>query len=176
VGFATVGRDTAVVLLRREQASDVPTIDQIHRRAFGDLGIHDGPPVEDRLVRALRADPGWVPALSIVAVADGGAGIGHVVATEGRLADVPAIGIGPLAVLPEHQGRGVGAALMHAVITAADALGYPLAALLGDPGYYSRFAFVPANSLNVDAPDATWGHHFQARTLGSYGGGRMALC
>ena len=30
---------------------------------------------------------------------------------------------------------------MHAVLGAADALGEPLAALLGDPGYYRRFGF-----------------------------------
>ena len=160
------------MLLRREAPTDVPTIAEIHRRAFGALGIYDGPPVEDRLVDALRADPGWVPALSIVAEDDGGSVVGHVVATEGRLDGVPAVGIGPLGVVPERQRQGVGAALMHAVIAAADALGYPIAALLGHPGYYSRFGFVPAASVGVDAPDESWGDHFQVRTLASFAGER----
>lgn len=42
-----------------------------------------------------------------------------------------ALGLGPLAVRPDQQGQGVGQALMHAVLGAADALGKPFVALLG---------------------------------------------
>lgn len=156
------------MILRQEQPGDIPAVAYLHRRAFSALGIYDGPPVEDRLVDALRNDPGWVPALSIVAEDESGSVIGHVVATEGQLASVPAVGIGPLGVLPERQRHGVGSALMHAVIAAADALGYAVAALLGDPGYYCRFGFAPAATLGVDAPDESWGGHFQVRPLSAY--------
>lgn len=158
------------MLLRRETTADMAAIGNYHRRAFGALGIHDGPPVEDRLVRALRDDVGWVPALSIVAEDGAGEVVGHVLATEGRLAGTPAIGIAPLAVLPDHQRGGIGAALMYAVIAAADALDYPVEVLLGDPTYYSRFGFAPAATLSVNAPDPGWGEHFQARRLAAFAG------
>lgn len=151
------------MLIRREAPADIPAIAQVHRRAFRTR--YDGPPVEDRLVDALRADPGWVPAPSLVAEDAAGSVIGHVVATEGRVGTVRAVGVGPLGVLPERQRGGTGAALMHAVIAAADALDYPLAALLGEPGYYRRFGFVPATSLGIEAPDPAWGDHFQVRRL-----------
>jgi putative acetyltransferase len=48
------------VLIRRETDADVGRIDEIHRQAFAG-------PVEADLVHALRADAGWVPALSLVA-------------------------------------------------------------------------------------------------------------
>ena len=41
----------------------------------------------------------------------------------------------------------------------------PLVCLLGDPGYYRRFGFVPASQLGIQAPDESWGGHFQALVL-----------
>ena len=153
------------MLLRRETAADVGAIDDVHRSAFGRE-------VEAALVHALRADAGWVPALSIVAEDAAGQVVGHVVATLGRVVDVPVAGIGPVGVRPQDQGRGVGSALVHAVVAAADALDLPLAVLLGDPGYYARFGFVPGADLGVQAPDPAWGEHFQVRPLGTYAGER----
>ncbi len=157
------------MLLRRERPSDVASIARIHRLAFAASGPDGVPPVEDRLVDALRSDPAWVPALSIVAEDGDGQAIGHVVATEGRFS-AAAVGIGPLGVLPGHQDRGVGTALMHAVLAASDALGYAVAAVLGDPAYYSRFGFVPAGSLGIRPTDPSWSPHFQVRVLDSYAG------
>lgn len=156
------------MLLRRETAADVRAIDEVHRSAFR----RD---VEADLVHALRADAGWRPALSLVAQDADGRVVGHVVATLGRVGDARAAGLGPLGVRPEEQGRGVGQALVHAVVAAADALDLPLAVLLGAPGYYGRFGFVPAAGLGVEAPDPAWGEHFQARPLGTYRGERGAF-
>jgi putative acetyltransferase len=146
------------VLLRRETAADVPSVDEVHRSAFGRA-------VEAELVHALRADRGWLPALSLVAEDRAGRVVGHVVGTLGSVGDAPACGIGPVGVRPEDQGRGVGQALLHAVLAAADALDLPLAVLLGAPGFYGRFGFAPAAELGVGAPDPAWGEHFQARLL-----------
>ena len=149
------------MLIRREAPTDVDVIDAIHRQAF------DGP-VEAGLVHALRADAGWVPALSMVAEDAAGAVVGHVVCTEGTVDGVPVVGLGPIGVVPASQRAGVGQALMHAVIAAADALGYPLVVLLGHLDYYPQFGFVPASKLGVAAPNATWGDHFQARPLAAW--------
>jgi putative acetyltransferase len=64
----------------------------------------------------------------------------------------------------------VGTALMHAVLGAADALGEPLVALLGNPLYYGRFGFVPAQPAGIVAPVPAWGDNFQVRTLSRYEG------
>ena len=156
------------MLIRRERSDDAEAVDEVHRRAFAAGAAPGTEPVEVTLLRALRDDRGWVPALSLVAEGDGGAVIGHVVATEGAVESVPVVGLGPIGVLPEHQGRGVGHALMHAALAAADALDYPLVVLLGHVDYYPRFGFVPAASLGIEAPDPTWGVHFQARPLAAH--------
>lgn len=156
------------MLIRRERPEDVERIDGIHRLAFADVAPEGSEPVEVGLVRALRADVGWVPALSLVAETGDGQVIGHVVGSEGSVDDTPAIGLGPIAVLPEHQGRHVGHALMHAVLAGADALDYPLVVLVGHTDYYPRFGFVPAATLRISPPDPTWGEHFQARPLATH--------
>jgi putative acetyltransferase len=153
-------------LIRAERPDDVPTIRAVTQAAFAKPGT-DAAVVEARLVDELRGDRGWIPALSLVAVADGEV-VGHVASTRGYVGDTPALGLGPLSVRPDHQRRGAGTALMHTSLGAADALGEPLVALLGSIEYYARFGFVPATTLDIDAPDPNWGDYFQVRTLGAY--------
>ena len=86
----------------------------------------------------------------------------------GRVEKPSRTGIGPLAVRPDRQQNGVGSALMHAVLGAADALGEPLVALLGDPAYYSRFGFLAAAGYQITAPRPQWQPRFQVRVLSGY--------
>jgi len=155
------------VLIRRETAADADEIRGVVARAFAKPAA-DGPDVmEARLVDELRADPGWIPALSLVAVEDSGV-VGHVTCTRATIAGRPALGLGPLAVDPPRQGAGVGSALVHAVLGAADALDEPIVVLLGSPLYYHRFGFVLASSCGVVPPVSGWDPHFQVRTLTTY--------
>lgn len=150
---------------------DAAAIRAVHAAAFHTPDTPGAVPVEATLVDDLRTDAGWLPRLSLVAVVDREV-VGHVVCTRGWVATPggvrAALGLGPLGVVPERQGEGVGSALVHAVLGAADALDEPLVALLGAPGYYRRFGFVPARTLGVEAPDPAWGDHFQARPLAAY--------
>jgi putative acetyltransferase len=54
---------------------------------------------------------------------------------------------------------------MHAVLGAADALGEPLAALLGDPAYYRRFGFELSTVHEITLPRPDWQPHFLVRVL-----------
>lgn len=145
------------MLIRRETTADVAAIRDVTLAAFGT-------PAEARLVDELRACPAWLPALSFVAIA-GNDVVGHVVATRGHVDGVPALGLGPLSVRPDRQRRGIGGALMHTILGAADASGEQLVALLGDPAYYQRFGFDVSTEHGVVAPVPEWRPHFQVRTL-----------
>jgi putative acetyltransferase len=94
--------------------------------------------------------------------------IGHVLCTRGLVGAAPVLGLGPLSVRPDWQRRGVGSALMHAILGAADALDEPLVALLGDPGYYGRFGFRLSEEYQIAPPRPGWRAHFQVRPLGAY--------
>jgi putative acetyltransferase len=173
MGEPTAG--TGAVIVRRERLADAPSIRRVVAAAFTDVAHAaasvepDHAPGEATLVTWLREDPGWIPRLSLVAEQDGQV-VGHVVCTRGRVDESPALGLGPLSVLPERQRSGVGSALMHAVLGAADALDEPLIALVGDPGYYRRFGFRPAGEYAIAPSDPAWAEHFQVRTLTAYAG------
>jgi putative acetyltransferase len=155
------------VIVRRERPADHAAVHALHTAAFRPPDARPGTEVvEARLVGELREDAGFLPHLSLVAT-DGGTLVGHLIATRGRLEPlgVPALGLGPLGVLPAAQGRGVGTVLVHALVAVAEAADEQLVALLGAPGYYRRFGFVAAATVGVAAPDPAWGEHFQARWL-----------
>jgi putative acetyltransferase len=160
------------MLIRRERPDDVEAIAAVHRTAFaehqpGGAPRPSGEPVEVGLVARLRASEAWLPALSLVAEIDGEVR-GHVCLTRATVAGRPTLALGPIGVPPEHQGHGIGAALMHAVLGAADALDEPLVALLGHLDYYPRFGFVPGSTLAVDPGVPDWVSHFQVRPLSAY--------
>ncbi|MGH9112966.1 MAG: GNAT family N-acetyltransferase [Acidimicrobiales bacterium] len=157
--------------IRREQRGDEQAVHAVHTAAFR-VADQSGETVEAGLADELRRSGAALPELSVVAVIDGEV-VGHVVCSRGWVEATtgdrrPALGLGPLGVLPDHQDHGIGKALMHAVLGAADALDEPLVALLGEPAYYGRFGFEPSHRHGVEPPDPAWGDYFQVRTLTAY--------
>ncbi|WP_188989618.1 GNAT family N-acetyltransferase [Saccharopolyspora thermophila] len=155
------------MLIRREAPADLGAIRAVHTAAFATSEHPDRVPVEVGLVDALRDGDAWLPELSLVAEVNG-AVAGHVVCTRAHVGTTPVLALGPIGVLPEVQREGIGAALMHAVLGGADALGEPLVGLLGHLDYYPRFGFEPAFRYGVTPPVPEWASHFQVRTLATY--------
>ncbi|MEW2501541.1 GNAT family N-acetyltransferase [Amycolatopsis sp. CA-161197] len=152
------------MLIRRAVRADETAIRAVHTAAFAQPGLTTVP--EALLVDGLRADGDLIPELSLVAERDGQV-VGHVCSSPAKLGQDhrSAVGLGPLGVLPEFHRGGVGSALVHTTLGAADALGFGLVVLLGDPGYYGRFGFVLAEQLGITPPVPEWARHFQARAL-----------
>ena len=149
----TIQPSTLAVHIRPELPADVARIAAINDAAFGG-------PLEARIVAAVRGTDRWIDGGSIVAEAGDGEVIGHLLLSVGDLVDAdgaarPIWVLGPVAVLPEHQGRGVGAALMRAAIDVARSQQQPLVCLLGHASYYPRFGFEPARAIGIQPP-APW--------------------
>lgn len=155
--------DADQLLLRPEQPADADAVNEVVAEAFRQPWAA-GTPAEVALVHALRAHESWIAALCLVAEVDDRV-VGQVTCSRGRVDDVPAIGLGPVAVAPDQQGRSVGTALMTTVLRLAADAGEPLVALLGDPGYYARFGFVRADTVGIQPPDPAWAPHFQVAVL-----------
>ncbi len=56
-------------------------------------------------------------------------------------------GLGPLAVAPAFQGRGIGSALVRHGLDACRQLGVRACVVLGAPAYYGRFGFTSAGKV-----------------------------
>lgn len=160
--------------LRNETPADRGAILALAAEAFAVSPVTGlpvaGEPVEAGLLRNLFDAVEYLPGFSIVAELDGRV-VGHVISTRGRVGDAGLLGLGPLAVTPRLQGKGIGTALMKETVVRANAAGEAGIVLLGSREYYRRFGFVPAAGLGVLPPDESWGQYFQLLPLARWGGG-----
>jgi putative acetyltransferase len=151
------------VIIRPETAADHDAIRRVNDEAFGDT-------VEGKIVEAIRASDRYVPELSLVAVS-GDRALGHVISSYVDVQPGPrrVLQVGPLAVLPTHQRRGIGTALMEETIRIADARAEPLLLIEGNPKYYERFGFIRADAAGVEPPPEAHGpQYFMIRSLAAY--------
>lgn len=75
--------------------------------------------------------------------------------------------LGPLAVDRDYNGTGIGAALMHAALNGAQALGHRAILLVGDPEYYARFGFYAAPAHALAMPGYFERHRLLGINLGN---------
>lgn len=134
--------------IRDEQPGDEATIAAIVTAAFATVPHAGGN--EARIVDALRAAGALT--VSLVATDEGGDPVGHVAFSPLEIEGQPGLWftLGPVAVLPSAQRRGIGRALIEAGLERLAAIPADGCVLLGDPAYYSRFGFVAGDAL-------TWG-------------------
>lgn len=130
--------------IRDEQQEDLPGIREVNLKAFNSQGEAD-------VVDLLRASCSVF--ISLVATHKKKV-IGHILFTPAQLIIsekkiISGLGLAPLAVLPEYQGKGIGSALCRRGIKKIDALGYPFVVVLGHPGFYPRFGFLPAKKHDI---------------------------
>jgi putative acetyltransferase len=124
--------------LRHERLGDAPDIEEVNCRAFGSMD-------EANIVRLMRdTHPAFDPRYSVVAW-DGEAAVGHILGTPLTMrlmgADVRAVAIGPVAVVPERQKHGLGGQLLRTIHDLARGEGFALTFLYGHPTYYPRHGY-----------------------------------
>jgi putative acetyltransferase len=142
--------------IRLSEPADLQAIRDVHRRAFPTSAEAD---LVDRIVADGDA--------AVSMVAEDGRIVGHVllsrmeVTADGRTLD--ALGLGPIGVVPELQGEGIGSALIDAAVEEVRLAGTQMLFLLGEPGFYSRFGFTAAAAEAFESPYA--GPYFQALPL-----------
>lgn len=132
-------------MIRHARPTDHPAIARLVADAFG----RDA---EAQLVDMLRQDGDVL--FELVSLADEAID-GHILFS--RLwadRDDLYAALGPLAVRPDVQRSGVGAALMHASLQVAREFGVHGVILLGHPAYYPRFGFSAEATRQVRSPYA----------------------
>jgi putative acetyltransferase len=150
--------------LRTAVPEDGDAIVTLVREAFSSDGRDPQEEVDIVLATWKR---GKVPAGFELVALDDGVVVGHLLAARGRLGQQEVVAVAPLAVLPPHQGGGVGRALMTELLHRAEAASLPLLVLLGDAAYYGRFGFELSGPLAITYRGEV-NPHFLARRLSTY--------
>ncbi len=140
--------------IRRESPEDIDAVRHVNRQAFG---AEEEPEIVDKLRNKNMVT------LSLVAV-DGNEIVGHIlfspVTVESDRPDFEAITLAPMAVLPSHQGKGIGSQLVRAGLSECQRLGHELVFVLGHPTYYPRFGFALAGPKGIrcefEVPEEAW--------------------
>jgi putative acetyltransferase len=141
-------------IIRDETERDLAAIRTVHRLAFGGEG-------EGSLVDALRRSGEAV--LSLVAEWESQI-VGHVLLS--RLeAPMRALALAPVGVLPEHQRRGIGSALIRTALERAQGEAWEAVFVVGEPAYYRRFGFGVEAARGYACTYA--GDFFMVRALGT---------
>ena len=128
--------------IRNETSSDIAQVGEIVRLAFPT-------DAESRLVDALRANGKAI--ISLVATQQDKI-LGHILfspVTTTPPSDARGLGLAPVAVQPNAQGKGIGSQLIREGLRLCQQLGYDYCVVLGNPNYYQRFGFETASHFGM---------------------------
>lgn len=137
--------------IRYETPEDTAGVRHVNEQAFGQKNEAD---IVDSLRRSNTLE------LSLVAV-ELDQIVGHIafspVTVESETSSFQALGLGPMAVLPSHQKRGIGSQLVERGINECEKAGHGIVFVLGYPEFYSRLGFCPSKQYGLrwehDVPD-----------------------
>lgn len=111
---------------------------------------------EAQLTDNLLEDSSAEPVISLLARKNNKP-VGHILFTKARIEGYQSSEhvslLAPLAVVPEHQGKGIGGMLIKKGLQLLKEKGTEMVFVLGDPEYYRKHGFVPdAGSFGFDPP------------------------
>ncbi len=134
------------IRIRPESLSDLPAISRVTAAAFRTASCAN--PTEEFIVGALRKAGKLT--VSRVAIQDDEV-VGHVAASPITLSGEAGswYGLGPVSVLPTHQRRGIGSALIMDALLALSGSGASGCVVLGSPTFYERFGFQATAALTL---------------------------
>ena len=129
--------------VRMERAGEKAAIRRVNEYAFARQNEAD-------LVDAMRDTGEFI--ISIVALHEEQL-VGHILFTpvriESKTGTNEAMGLGPVAVLPDYQNQGIGSRLIEKGLLSCQENDFTVVVVLGHSDYYPRFGFVPAKPLGI---------------------------
>ena len=155
------------ITFRLETPADYRAVEALTRDAF--FNQYQPGCDEHYLAHVLRDAPAFVPQLDFVAEGSGQL-VGNIMYTRARVlldagGELQVLSFGPLSVLPAFQGQGVGSRLVRHTQEQARALGFCAILIYGDPAFYGRVGFAPAETYGIATPQNEYRAALQACEL-----------
>lgn len=139
------------IIIRKTDKINYYQTENLTREAFWNL--YRSGCDEHLVLHQLRESNSYVEELDLIAIYEGEI-IGHVISTKAHVIDTEnkeheVLCVGPIAILPEFQNKGIGTKLLDFSISVAGKLGYTGMILFGNPDYYHRFGFRNAQEFGI---------------------------
>ncbi|WP_343348274.1 N-acetyltransferase [Terrisporobacter petrolearius] len=137
------------LVLRNVNTRDHKEVENLTREAFWNVYMPGC--CEHLVIHNMHKDKRSIEKLELVAVYDNKI-VGHIAYTKGQIKGIDNetfVTFGPLSIMPEFQGKGIGGKLILDTLEKATNLGYSAVFITGDNNYYSRFGFEPASKYSI---------------------------
>lgn len=149
------------IKIRLETQDDYRETEVMVREAF--WNVYKPGCNEHLILHKLRKVSAFVEELGLVACYNNKI-VGNIIYSEAKVINnqnkkSKILCMGPLAVLPSYQEKGIGSLLMKESISKAKLLGYKAVVIFGNPNYYHRFGFENAEKYDIQTAD---GDNFDA--------------
>lgn len=146
------------IAYRLEREQDYREVEELTREAFWNR--HSPGCDEHYLVHIMRGSSAFIKELDFVAVC-GQRIVANIMYTRAFIlgddgAQHPVISFGPVSVLPEFQGRGIGRGIINHSKAVAGDMGHTAILIYGDPEYYKRVGFLGAKTYFIGTPENTY--------------------
>ncbi len=142
-------------LIRQEKTADYQIVFNLIKKAFETETMSNH--TEPFLVERLRKTAAFIPELSLVAELNEQI-VGHILLTKikikGDTSEHESLALAPVSVLPSHQRKGIGTALIQKAHEVAKALDFHSIVLIGHENYYPKFGYKKAADFGITFPFA----------------------
>jgi predicted N-acetyltransferase YhbS len=145
-----MGDPVGKIVIREEEPNDYDSIFHLVEEAFrtAEHSDHD----EQFLMARLRGSECWVPGLATVALIESRI-VGYALLTKAFIGDsFECLMLGPIAVAPALQRRGIGRALIADCHARALSKGYTAVVLLGHAWYYPQVGYERLSKFGIKMP------------------------
>lgn len=134
------------VIIRQANDNDIEAIKTIVKEAFYRPGKNEHFN-EWEFVDKVRNDSGFIPELCLISAIDDEI-VGYKLLSKALVGKEEGLALGPLAVKPSYQNRGVGKKLMEYGLKKVEESGFNWVVLIGGD-YYTQFGFETGSKYNI---------------------------